>query len=239
MEAKDRIILALDVDTEAQALGFVGQLKDYVGAFKIGMQLYNSTGPDIVKKMNELGGKIFVDLKFHDIPNTVAATSRVMARLGCYMFNVHAAGGREMMKQAALAVKKETDVLGVIPPKIIAVTVLTSLSQEELNNEVRVPMSVEKLVVEWAMMAKESGLDGVVASPKEVTAIRQACGPDFMIVTPGVRPDWADSQDQKRVTTPREAVDLGSDYLVIGRPITGAKDPVEASNKIISELEGK
>ncbi|MGE5423424.1 MAG: orotidine-5'-phosphate decarboxylase [Ignavibacteriales bacterium] len=236
MEAKDRIILALDVDTESQALNFVETLKDHVGAFKIGMQLFNSTGPEIVSKVNNLGGKIFVDLKFHDIPNTVAATSRVMARLGCYMFNVHAAGGREMMKQAALAVKKETESNSLVAPKIIAVTVLTSLSQEELNSEVRVLLPVEKLVVEWAEMAKESGMDGVVASPKEVTAIRRACGPDFMIVTPGVRPDWADAQDQKRVTTPHEAIAMGSDYLVIGRPITGAKDPVLAAQRIISEL---
>lgn len=238
MQGKDRVIVALDVDTKEQALNAAQKLSDHVGVFKIGMQLFNSAGPEIVKEFNALGANVFVDLKFHDIPNTVASAARVMTRMGCYMFNVHAAGGSEMMRQAVEAVRSESEKLGVKPPKVLAVTVLTSLSQEQVENEMHVPMAVQDLVVSWAKMAKDAGIDGVVASPKEIAAIRQACGPDFLIVTPGVRPIWADANDQKRVMTPREALDQGADYMVIGRPILAAVDPVEAANKVKQELEG-
>ena len=237
MQAKDRIILALDVDSMERALELVNQLKDYVGSFKIGMQLYNSVGPNILTKIMDDGGRVFLDLKFHDIPNTVGAVSRVVAHRGCWMFNVHAAGGAAMMEAAARSSQEEALNMGKTPPLVLGVTVLTSLSQEQLNAEIGIPESVEEIVSRWALLAKESGLDGVVASPREVKAIRQACGNEFLIVTPGVRPLWAGAQDQKRVTTPREAVDSGADYLVIGRPITGADNPVEAAQKIIKELE--
>lgn len=238
MEAKERIILALDVDSEKDALALVEKLRADVGMFKVGMQLFNSAGPNIVRKIRSLGGKVFVDLKFHDIPNTVAAASRVVTRLGCNMFNVHASGGREMMKQCARAVQEEADNNGITPPAAIAVTVLTSLSQEEVTDEMHIAMPLDKLVVEWAMMARECGLSGVVASPQEVSAIRKACGEDFLIVTPGVRPAWSEANDQKRFTTPRQALELGSSYLVIGRPITKADDSIEAAKKISQELEG-
>ncbi|NLV15833.1 MAG: orotidine-5'-phosphate decarboxylase [Syntrophomonadaceae bacterium] len=237
MQAKDRIVLALDVDNPEKALELVSRLKDHVGAFKIGMQLYNSVGPDILEKINEGGSRVFLDLKFHDIPNTVGAVSRVAARRGCWMFNVHAAGGAAMMTAAAQSSREEASKTGKNPPLVLGVTVLTSLSQDQLNAEIGIPGSVEEVVSRWALLAKESGLDGVVASPREVKAIRQTCGNDFLIVTPGVRPLWAGTQDQKRVTTPREAVDSGADYLVIGRPITGADDPIEAAQRIIKELE--
>ncbi len=238
MNPKERIVLALDVDTHDQALALVKELTPYVGVFKIGMQLYNSIGPAIVQQVNELGGKVFVDLKFHDIPNTVGAAGKVLTRLNSFMFNVHAAGGREMMQKVAEDSKQEATRLGINPPTILAVTVLTSISDKQLKDEMHVEgMNVQELAVQWAVMAKESGLNGVVCSPKEITAIRAACGPDFKIVTPGIRPRWSEANDQKRITTPRDALDLGADYMVIGRPITQAEDPKAAALKIIEELE--
>lgn len=240
MEPQERIILALDVDTHEQALHLVRELAPYVGAFKIGMQLYNSVGPAIVEEVNLCGGKVFVDLKFHDIPNTVASAGKVLTRQHCYMFNVHAAGGREMMKKTADEVKTEAAALGIKAPLILAVTVLTSISDQQLKEEMYVQgMNVRELAVNWAVMAQQSGLDGVVCSPREITAIRDACGPDFKIVTPGIRPIWSEANDQKRITTPWDALDLGADYMVIGRPITKAENPRAAAMRIIEELEGK
>lgn len=237
MQAKERIILALDVDTEEEALKFVELLYDDVGMFKVGMQLFDSVGPRIVERIRERGGQVFLDLKFHDIPNTVAAASRAAVRTGCRMFNVHAAGGVKMMQAAARAVQEEAEKIGVAPPYAIAVTVLTSLSPKEVSEELRIGMAVDELVTAWAVMAKESGLNGVVASPREITAVRRACGPDFIIVTPGVRPVWAETNDQVRVTTPREAVDRGADFIVVGRPILKDKDPRQAARRIVQELE--
>ncbi len=238
MQARDRIVLALDVDTKEKAISLVRELAEYVGVFKVGMQLYNSVGPDIVREINELGGKVFVDLKFHDIPNTVASAGRVMARLGCHMFNVHAAGGREMMQSLAEELKQESKRLDQPEPITLAVTVLTSINQEQLVQEMFVKdMQIKDLVVRWALMAQECGIKGVVCSPQEISAIRQACGPDFIIITPGIRPAWSEANDQKRITTPRQALDMGADYMVIGRPIVKAGSPVEAARKIIDELE--
>lgn len=237
MQAKDRIILALDVDTEKEALALVETLYDRVGAFKVGMQLFNSVGPGIVQKINQLGGRVFVDLKFHDIPNTAAAAGRVMTRLDAFMYNVHIAGGREMMTAVVKSTAEEANRLGVNPPAVLGVTVLTSISSTQLREEMKVDKKVEELVVEWAVMAQECGLSGVVASPQETALIREACGPDFLIVTPGIRPAWSAAGDQKRITTPREALDKGADYMVIGRPIRQAADPREAAARIIEELE--
>ncbi len=238
MQAIDRIILALDVDTETRALHLVDKLKDHVGAFKVGMQLFNSAGPQIVEKINSLGGKVFVDLKLHDIPNTVGAAGRVLTRLKAHMFNVHAAGGRAMMSKLSSEVSKEAENLGIIPPLTLAVTVLTSISQQDLENDMFIRgMKIEELVANWALMAKESQLSGVVCSPREIEAIRGVCGSDFIIVTPGIRPTWASQDDQKRFTTPKEAIQLGADYIVIGRPIRAAQNPVEAASRIIEELE--
>ena len=240
MNPKDRIILALDVDTHAEALKLVKELAPYVGAFKIGMQLFNSIGPSIVQEVNQLGGRVFVDLKFHDIPNTVGAAGKVLTRQQCFMFNVHAAGGREMMQKAADDAQAEASVLGIAAPIILAVTVLTSISDQQLKEEMYVErLNVQELAVKWALMAKESGLNGVVCSPREITAIRAACGSDFKIVTPGIRPRWSEANDQKRITTPRDALDLGADYMVIGRPITKADNPRDAAMRIIEELEDK
>jgi orotidine-5'-phosphate decarboxylase len=239
MNPQDRIILALDVDTHAEAIDLVKDLTPYVGVFKIGMQLYNSLGPSIVEEVNALGGKVFVDLKFHDIPNTVGAAGKVLTRMNSFMFNVHAAGGREMMQKVAVDAQGEAARLGIVPPTILAVTVLTSISDKQLQEEMYVSgLNVKQLAVKWAVMAKESGLNGVVCSPQEITAIRAACGPDFKIVTPGIRPRWSEANDQKRVTSPRDALELGADYMVIGRPITKADDRRAAAMKIIEELEG-
>lgn len=237
LSAKERLIVALDVNTAEEAEKLVSKLKNYVGMFKIGMQLFNSEGPAILRRLNELGGKVFLDLKMHDIPNTVGHASAVLTGHNVFMFNVHAAGGSEMMKKAAQMTEKKAQDLEILKPLVIAVTVLTSINQETLNQEVGVPVSVESQVVHWAKLAQESGLDGVVASPKEIKAIREACGEKFVIVTPGVRPVWAEVNDQKRVMTPEEAVRAGASYLVVGRPITAASDPVEAAQKIVHEME--
>jgi len=238
LSAREKIVLALDVNTQQEALALVKGLSDYVGVFKVGMQLFSSAGPDIVKCINDMGGRVFVDLKFHDIPNTVAAAGRVMTRMNCYMFNVHAAGGREMMRKVTAEVREEADRLGVEAPLVLAVTVLTSISQSELEKEMFISgIDLKDLVVKWALIARESGISGVVCSPHEIAAIRKACGPDFKIVTPGIRPAWAQENDQKRITTPRQALEMGADFIVIGRPITGADNPRQAAEKIVKELE--
>lgn len=238
MQAKDRIVLALDVDTRRQALDLVQELAPYVGVFKVGMQLFNSTGPSIISEINDSGGGVFVDLKFHDIPNTVAAAGRVMTRYNCRMFNCHAAGGRVMMKALSSEVEQEAARMGIQPPLTLAVTVLTSMAQSDLENDMLISaMSVQEVVVKWALAARDCGIAGVVCSPQEIAAIRSACGKDFKIVTPGIRPAWSEANDQKRITTPGQAIELGADYIVIGRPITAAANKVEAAQKIIEELE--
>lgn len=234
---KDKIIVALDVPTKEDALAIVDELGDSVGAYKIGMQLYNAVGPSILEEVAKRNGKVFLDLKFHDIPNTVASAARTVANLGVFMFNVHASGGYTMMAEAAKALKEEAEKLGVEKPLFIAVTVLTSMSGEELQNEVGVSRAIGDQVVALAKMAKEAGMDGVVASPLEIEMIREACGPDFLIVTPGIRPRDAALGDQKRVKTPGEAVRDGADYLVIGRPITKAPDRLAAVRDIVEEIK--
>ncbi len=234
---KDKIIVALDVPTKEEALAIVDELGDKVGAYKIGMQLYNACGPEIIEEVTKRKGRIFLDLKFHDIPNTVASAARVAANLGVYMFNVHACGGSTMMKAAADALKEEAAKLGVERPLLIAVTVLTSMNEEELQGEVGISRSLNEQVAAMAKLAKDCGLDGVVASAKEIKLIREACGDDFLIVTPGIRPRDAAADDQKRIKTPGEAVADGADYLVIGRPITKAADRTAAVANIVADIE--
>ncbi len=234
---KEKQIVALDVSTRHEALKLVAELWESVGAFKIGMQLYNSEGPDIIKDIQALGGKVFVDLKFHDIPNTVCQTSRVITRREAFMFSIHASGGGEMMTKSATAVREESHQLGISKPLVIAITVLTSISQEVFEKEVGIARLIEEQVVNWAKLAQQAGLDGVVASPKEIQAIRKACGKDFIIVTPGIRPLWAMTNDQKRVMTPKEAVKYGATYLVVGRPITSHQNPDQAAKKKVEEME--
>lgn len=231
MEPKDKIILALDVDSAEKAKALVSELRDYVGVYKIN-SLFNEEGPAIVKEIQQSGGKVFLDLKYHDIPNTVANYAKAAAKMGVFMFNVHASGGLEMMKAAADAVKEAGTEQ---KPLVLAVTVLTSLDQEALART-GVSNPVEEQVKKLALLAKEAGMDGVVCSPKEISIIKEACGDDFVIVTPGIRPAWAASGDQKRITTPKDAVDAGVSYMVIGRAITGQPDKSEAAKKILDEI---
>lgn len=225
-----KVIIALDTTDEQKALELVKLLKHKVSVFKVGLELFCSQGPEIVNKINDLGCKVFLDLKFHDIPNTVAGAARAALSTGAFMFNVHASGGREMMRKV-----RETVDSAELPEKpiVIAVTVLTSLDESDLN-DINISKSPLEQVKTLALLTKESGLDGVVASPREITAIREVAGQDFVIVTPGVRPAWAQAGDQKRIMTPAEALDAGASYIVVGRPVTAAPNPVEAIDKLFS-----
>lgn len=234
-DSKDRIIVALDVDQAEKASEIVHELDGAVGAFKIGLQLFLAAGPAFVSRMTESGAKVFLDLKFHDIPNTVAKASVEAAKMGVWMFNVHAAGGRETMQRTKFEVADACEQANIPVPLIIGVTVLTSLDQEMLG-EIGVGMSIEDQVASLAKLTHDAGLDGVVASPNEVPAIRRAItDPGFLTVTPGIRPILATTDDQKRVTTFGQALANGSDYVVIGRPITQAKDRRAAVEEIVGE----
>lgn len=232
----NKLIVALDVDTVEQARTLAKILSGVAGMFKIGSQLFTAAGPDFVSELVNSGEKVFLDLKFHDIPNTVAAAGREATRLGVSIFNVHAAGGSEMMKRTAETVDETAAVEGLPRPAIIAVTVLTS-SNEATLAEIGFASDADAAVKRLAQLAEVSGLDGVVASPKEVAIVRAAVNrPGFIIVTPGVRPAGSTTDDQKRVATPREAVAAGADYIVVGRPIIQAKDPARAAQDVIDEI---
>lgn len=227
------ILVALDVATEREALALAETLRGTVGGYKIGSQLFTSAGPGIVRTFVERGDRVFLDLKFHDIPNTVAGSVAAAAQLGVWMVNVHASGGPAMLAAARRAADESAM---KTRPLVIAVTVLTSMDQATLN-AVGVDMSPLDQVVRLARLAQDAGLDGVVASPQETAAIRQACGPNFVVVTPGIRGGSATSgpDDQQRTSTPAGAIAAGSSYLVIGRPITGASDPRSAASRMAQE----
>ncbi len=237
MKPSDRILLALDVDTEDKALEIVRELAGEVGGFKIGKELFTSTGPSVVRSVSREGGNVFLDLKYHDIPNTVKGACRAAAGLGVFMLNVHAAGGSAMMQAAVEGSREGAEKGGGERPLVIAVTVLTSIDEPVLRNELRIPFAPLDQVVHFAVLAQENGADGVVCSPREIEAVRSACGNDFVIVTPGIRPAWASTDDQKRIMTPSEAVSKGADYIVIGRPIRAAENRREAVRKVAEELE--
>jgi orotidine-5'-phosphate decarboxylase len=241
----NRVLVALDVESASEALALADRLRDVVGGFKIGKQLFTAEGPSIVRTLAERGDRVFLDLKFHDIPNTVAGAVASAVRTGAWMVNVHASGGRRMMEAAALAARETAQQSGRQRPLVIGVTVLTSLDQAQLG-ETGVTANVLDHVVHLATLARAAGLDGVVASPQEIKAIRLACGPDFLIVTPGIRPastaggrDAAatlKADDQARTMGPKEAIAAGASYLVIGRPITAAPDPRQAALDIASQM---
>ena len=231
-DARRKIIFALDVNGVAEIDRYAGMLSGKVGMFKVGKELFTSCGPEAVRAVQRHGGEVFLDLKYHDIPNTVAKAMLEAARLGVQLCNLHALGGSEMMEMAATAVRKE---FGDNRPRLLAVTILTSSTAETLRG-VGINRSVEEMVVQLAKLAREAGMDGVVASPLEIDMIRAACGPDFLIVTPGVRPSFAAVDDQKRIMTPAEAIAHGADYLVIGRPIAKASDPAAAAEMITDEI---
>ena len=238
--AKQRIIVALDVSSEKEALELVLSLREYVGLFKIGLELLTSEGVGIVQKVAELGGKVFYDGKFNDIPNTVAGASRGVTRLAVRMFNVHTMGGFEMMRLAFEAAKEEARKLHIERPLVLGVTILTSIDQATMNEQLQIPGDIESQVVHLTKLAEKAGLDGVIASPQEIVAIRSHASRQMLIVTPGVRPTWAAAQDQKRVMTPGEAIQNGASYVVIGRPITKPPaqigTPVDAAKRIAEEI---
>ena len=244
---KEKIIVALDVATAAEARSLIAELRGEVGAFKIGLQLFTAAGASFVRETIEAEIKLFLDLKFHDIPNTVAKASMEAARLGVWMFNLHALGGAEMMRRAVEATREISDKENLIQPKIISVTVLTSANRETLK-EVGIEREMREQVLNLARLTAKCGLDGVVASPLEIEAIGAAIEKkDFLIVTPGIRSDAETRNekrnkletidDQKRVMTAQQAVAAGADYLVIGRPILQAEDRISAVQKIIEEIE--
>ena len=234
---RERLVVALDVETAAQALALVERLRGLAGMFKIGKQLFTAAGPDIVRRIIGLGEQVFLDLKFHDIPNTVAKAGVEAARLGVRVFNLHSLGGSAMMRATVEAVNEAAEREGWPCPLILGVTILTSHNQASLA-EIGIDHTVEEQVIHLARLCEAWGLNGVVASPHEIAPIRGAVGQrDFVILTPGVRPQGAARHDQSRVMTPGEAVRAGADYLVIGRPITEAKDAAQAAQKIIEEIE--
>jgi orotidine-5'-phosphate decarboxylase len=235
--AKDKLIVALDVDTAERARALFEQLREVAGMFKIGSQLFTAAGPQVVREIVSGGGKIFLDLKFHDIPNTVAAAGVEATRLGVSIFNVHASGGSEMMKRTVAAVQEVSARENLAKPKVIAVTVLTSIDGDTLR-EIGIDSSTRTFVTNLARAAAASGLDGVVSSPQEIDLIRNAVRePNFLIVTPGIRGTTEAAGDQRRTMSAADAVTAGADYLVVGRPITAAGDPVQAAQRVVSEIE--
>jgi orotidine-5'-phosphate decarboxylase len=237
-DMKNKLIVALDVETVDEARRLVDELRETVGMFKIGAQLFTASGAAFVREVIAAGARVFLDLKFHDIPNTVAAASREAARLGVSLFNVHASGGSEMMRRAVEALRETCARENLPRPKILAVTVLTSGSAQTLQETGILNTTIEEQVLRLAWLAAKCGVDGVVASPHEIHLVREnVLREDFLIVAPGVRPASVAHDDQKRVMTPGEAVRCGADYIVVGRAILQAEDRVEAARAILRDME--
>jgi orotidine-5'-phosphate decarboxylase len=228
MSPRDRLIVALDVPEADQARALAARLTGHVGLFKVGKQLFTSAGPTVVRELVASGSAVFLDLKYHDIPNTVGGATAAAARLGVSFVTVHALGGREMIAAAAGAARST-------PTRVLAVTILTSHDGATLE-EIGLAGSVEAAVERLALLARGAGAHGVVASPREIAAIRRACGPDFLIVTPGIRPVGARTDDQARIAAPGAALAAGADYLVVGRPITESADPAAAADAVAAEM---
>lgn len=245
---KDRILVAIDTPDVAHAQALSRKLQGHVGGIKLGLEFFNANGHGGVREVvhgdeeatprgqSTPNQPLFLDLKFHDIPNTVAGAVRSVVPLNPKIINVHASGGPEMMRQAMAAAKFAAEPLGIVRPMLIAVTILTSMGEDDVEAVGMKGPALDQ-VVRLAALTQKCGLDGVVCSAREIEAIRKECGPDFKLIVPGIRPAGSDKGDQKRTMTPREAVDAGADYLVIGRPITQAPDPVEAVKAIVAELD--
>lgn len=234
-QAAGRIMVALDYPEAAAAEKLIAELQGIPCYMKVGMQLFYAAGPSFVESLKKRGYYVFLDVKMHDIPNTVKGGANSVTKLGVDMFNVHAAGGSAMMEAALEGVEAAIGG-GMNKPSVIAVTQLTSTNQATLNEQIGIAGTVEEAVLRYAKLTKAAGLDGVVASPSEVEAIKAACGPAFQTVTPGIRPSWAAANDQSRIMTPGDAIRQGTDYMVIGRPITAAPSPRAALESIIEEL---
>lgn len=237
VEAKDRIILALDVDTLEEVEKYTSLLKDYVGYFKVGLQLYTACGFDAVEIIKKHNAKVYFDGKFHDIPNTVAKASVNLLKKGIDFFNINASGGSKMISTTVKLCKETAKKLNMPPPTILGVTLLSSFGQRTLTEELNVKVNIDEYVTHITRIAKEAGISGVVASATEAKRIRQEFGEDFMIMCPAIRPTWSVVNDQIRVVSPTDAINAGVDYMVIGRPITSAEDPVAAAKLIINEIE--
>lgn len=231
MNAKERLIVALDVETLKEATDLIDALSSEVDIFKVGIAPFTSFGQEILEKLESCGKKCFLDLKVHDIPNTASNAALAAANKNVFMMNFHCLGGKKMLEAAAGAVKEK----GKKAPILLGVTVLTSMSEDDLQ-ELGITGRVEDKVIKLALLAKEAGLSGVVASGKEARLIKERLGKDFLVVTPGIRPEWSAKGDQKRVLTPKEAISEGADYIVVGRPIIKADDPALAARKIIEEM---
>ncbi|MES2200712.1 MAG: orotidine-5'-phosphate decarboxylase [candidate division FCPU426 bacterium] len=236
-DAKKRLMLALDFDNREKAEEWVHKMKMHVGFFKVGLQLFTLAGPELVRSIRARGGRVFLDVKYHDIPTTVALACKGACALGIDFINVHALGGKAMMRAAAEALREASTGMRVARPKLLAVTILTSHDARSLKAEVGLRGGPDQEVLRLAKMAKDCGADGVVCSPKEIAAVRKACGKDFLIVTPGIRGASQARQDQKRTLSAGQAVSRGADYVVVGRPITAAADPVEAAKAMTAEIQ--
>ncbi len=233
MSVIDKIIVALDVSTETDAISLIDTLPQ-VNFWKVGLELFVSTGPAILTYLKQRQKRIFLDLKLHDIPNTIASACRAAASYNVDLLTIHATCGRPALQQAQAALESSaTD----HPPKLIAITVLTSLNSRDLALDLKVPIELPEYALHMALLAQECGLAGAVCSPQEAAQLRQVCGRDFLLVCPGVRPKWAAAGDQRRAMTPKEALRAGADYIVIGRPITAADDPAAAVDRICKETE--
>ncbi len=236
MKAMEQLLVALDVDTPEEARQLAGRLRGVVGGFKIGSRLFTSHGPAFVEELVGRGDRVFLDLKFHDIPNTVAGAIGAASRLGVWMVNVHASGGLDMMKAARSAADEESAKVNLAPPLVIAVTVLTSMDENTLG-EIGVNSSPLDQVIRLAALTQAAALDGVVASPREIEAIRAQCGERFAIVTPGIRGSGDAKGDQNRTASASGALAAGASYIVVGRPIIAAADPREAAERIAAECK--
>ncbi|MBE0478154.1 orotidine-5'-phosphate decarboxylase [Candidatus Aerophobetes bacterium] len=232
IQRKDRLILALDVDTEDEAKKLVLDLREWVSFFKVGMRLFFRYGPQIVNSVQRAGGAIFLDAKLHDIPSVVEAAVRVIGRMGVSMVTIHTLGGKDMMRRAKEAAKEESPRM-----KVLGVTLLTSMDDRILREELGVKESVQEKVLFLALRAQEAGLDGVVCSGREVRILRESLGPDFILVVPGIRKEKIEGDEQKRVLTPTEAIKQGADYLVIGRPILQASNPATVAKEMASGFD--
>ena len=236
MTASEKLIVALDVSEHTHAIELVEKFKDYVGIFKVGIELFVTSGPKIIEDINKRGKKVFFDLKFHDIPNTVSKAAVAATRLGVHMFNIHTSGGVEMMRRCRDIVIETCLKESLDRPKILGVTVLTSISKEILRDELGIQYSLRTHVRHLSGLALKAGLDGVIASAREAAIIRNHCGRGFLIITPGIRPSWTPPDDQKRTMTPKEAIREGADYLVMGRSILKHADPLKAIELITLEI---
>lgn len=235
--SQNQLIVALDVENLAAANQLITILSDDVKWFKVGKQLFTSVGPAAVELLHDAKKNVFLDLKFHDIPNTVAGAVGSATKIGANIINIHASGGLEMMRAATEVAEKQASELGLPKPTLLGVTILTSVDEVNFQRDFGTQRRLADQVAYLAELSQKAGLDGVVASPLEIGLIRRVCGDDFVILTPGVRPAWADSNDQQRVMTPAEAIDAGADYIVVGRPITASDNPREAARRILQEID--